>query len=119
MCCANYEELSSHDGERVQIHGIYTKTNVSRRPPPLDLSEPGNAMVATGAIGVMLEIYYQQEGTRSLEEIQNFHGKAVVVMGTLHQRTPSQTHEGAEMQTMIGPYIEVESLYLAPLQASD
>lgn len=115
-CCDTYEELVEHDGERVQIRGVYTKTNVSRRPSPLDLGEPGTAMVTTGTTGVMLEIYYREEGMRSLEEIQRFHDKAVIVTGTLHRRTPSQTHEGVEMQTMIGPYVEVESLHLAPSQ---
>jgi hypothetical protein len=66
--------------------------------------------MATGA-SVMLEVYYENKGRRSADEIARFSGKRVRVTGTLHARTPSQNVEGQVMQTMIGPYVgELEAL---------
>lgn len=109
-CCADQEELSSLDGQRVQVRGVYNKVNVSRRPPPLDLTVPGNASILTGSVGVMLGVYYEASAVRTVQEIQQLHDSEVVVIGTIHERTPAQLHDGMPMQTMIGPYIEVESL---------
>ncbi len=109
-CCADQEELASLDGQRVQVRGVYNKVNVSRRPPPLDLTVPGNASVLTGSVGVMLGVYYEASAVRTVQEIRQLHDSEVIVIGTIHERTPAQLHDGMPMQTMIGPYIEVESL---------
>ncbi len=109
-CCTTQEELAALDGQDVRLRGTYKKTVVSRRPAPVDLTTPGNAQVTTEATGVMLEVYYEAQGQRSLAEIQAYHGKEVWVTGTLHRGTPTQMHEGMPMQTMIGPYIEVRAI---------
>jgi hypothetical protein len=109
-CCKDADELAALDGKRVEIRGTYQKVNISRRPPPLDLTVPGSASVLADSVGLMLGVYYEPSGVRTVEEIRNFHGKEVVVIGRLHARTPSETHDGEQMQTMIGPYIDVETL---------
>lgn len=76
----------------------------------MDLTVPGSASVLADSVGLMLGVYYEPSGVRTVEEIRNFHGKEVVVIGRLHARTPSETHDGEQMQTMIGPYIDVETL---------
>jgi len=109
-CCKDQDELAALDGQRVEVRGVYQKVNVSRRPPPLDLTVPGNASIRSDSVGVMLGIYYEASSVRSVVEIQRLHKKEVLVTGTIHVRTPTQIHDGIPMQTMIGPYIEVESL---------
>jgi len=37
-----------------------------------------------------------------------------VVYGRLHQHTPEMIHDGIVMQTMIGPYVDVHRIELAP-----
>ncbi len=111
-CCATFEDVRRLSGRAVRLHGVYKKTVVSKRPPPVDLKTPGRAAIETEGPHIMLEIYYEEAGLRSLEEIQRFHGKKVVVTGMIHTATPTQTHEGIPMQTMIGPYITVDSIEL-------
>ena len=65
-----------------------------------------------GGPSLMLGIYYEAEGSRSDEEIAKHDGKKVRVTGILHQATPTMMHEGIPMQTMIGPYLEVQSIQL-------
>ena len=116
-CCIDYEDLKTHSGKRVALTGVYKRTVVSRvphpDPTPPYTSGPVILNLAYGG-GVMLGIYYEPSGARAVDEINRFHGKEVVVHGLLHLHTPEMMHEGMVMQTMIGPYVDVHRIELAP-----
>ena len=62
----------------------------------------------------MLGIYYESSGARTADEVARCHGREVTIVGTVHAQTPTQVFDGVPAQTMIGPYIDVESVSLAP-----
>ncbi|HUH01160.1 MAG TPA: hypothetical protein VML75_04145 [Kofleriaceae bacterium] len=111
-------DLDALDGQRVRVEGIYRKVRVTRRPQvtPIELDKPGTAQVATDdGVALMLEVYHGPKGIRPVEELQRFHERRVIVIGTAHRFTPSAVApDGAIMQTMTGPYLgDIESITLA------
>jgi hypothetical protein len=126
-CCADYDDLHRLDGQRVVAEGIYRPVHVMKRVRPPDVSEeefeaqlnarygePSTVQLTLDSdLGLMLGIYYEAEGSRPDDEIARFKKKRVRVTGTVHLRTPDQTIGEEVMQTMIGPYIELESIELA------
>jgi hypothetical protein len=111
-CCKDDTEITRLDGKRVALIGTYRPVFLSKRRGDLPDHSPDGQPATTVAIetgertSVMLEIYHLAQGNRDLKEIERFRGKRVRVVGTLHQRTPSHVDEdGAELQTMIGPYV--------------
>lgn len=116
-CCKDKADFRSRFGERVALTGIYKRTKVSRirdQEPPPNTSGPVQLTLDNEAGWVMLGIYYEASGKRTVDEVKQFQGKRVVVYGRLHRNTPEMTHNGMVMQTMIGPYIDVQRIELAP-----
>jgi hypothetical protein len=116
-CCDDYEDLKAHSGKMVALTGVYKRTVVSRRPYP-DPTPPYTSGPVILSLeyggGVMLGIYYEPSGGRAADEISRFNGKEVEVHGLLQLHTPEMMHEGMVMQTMIGPYVDVHRIELAP-----
>jgi hypothetical protein len=112
------ERFSALDGQRVVVEATYEKTIVTKRPGgagEVDLTRPGTVKLRLAdGYALMLEIYYEAEGTRPLDEIQRCHGKRVRVVGTFHAFTPTAySEDGHELQTMINAYVGwVESIDL-------
>lgn len=121
LCCESFEQIKQLDGTRVLLEGVYKPVILSKRPGRDRMPEPPPGMPAIVSIdppsqfSVMLGIYYSPSGPRPAEEVDRLRGAKVRVTGTLHAFTPSQTDpSGAVMQTMIGPYIEAESIEPLP-----
>jgi hypothetical protein len=115
--CATSADLEGLDGQRVRVEGVYRKVRVTRKPQPgpIELDKPGTAQVTTDdGVALMLEVYHRPKGLRPVEELQRFHERRVIVIGTAHRFTPSAVApDGAVMQTMIGPYLgDIESITL-------
>ena len=123
-CCTDYDDLRRLDGQPVIAEGVYKPVHVMKRIRPPDVSEdefeaqlnekygePSTVQLMLDTnLGLMLGIYYESEGSRPDEEIARFKKKRVRITGTVHSRTPDQTIGEEVMQTMIGPYIDVESI---------
>ena len=123
-CCADYDELRRFDGQRVVAEGIYKPVHVMKRPRRPGVSkeeheaqlnekygEPSTVqLIQDSGMGLMLGVYYEAEGSRPDQEIARFAKKRVRISGTVHLATPSQTIGEEVMQTMIGPYIDVETI---------
>jgi len=117
LCCDSFEQIKQLDGTRVILEGVYKPVILSKRPARDPMPEPPPGKPALVSIDppsqyqVMLGVYHSASGPRPAEEVDRLRGKKVRVTGTLHAFTPSQTDpSGAVMQTMIGPYIEPESI---------
>ena len=117
-CCEDGRDFESRFGERVALSGVYNRTVVTRIrgavPEDPDSSGAVELQLDKGVASVMLGIYYEAEGSRPVEEVKQFNGKRVTVYGVLHRNTPEQVMDGMVMQTMIGPYISVDRVELAP-----
>ncbi|MBW2275850.1 MAG: hypothetical protein JRF63_00070 [Deltaproteobacteria bacterium] len=123
-CCVDYDDLRRLDGQRVVAEGIYKPVHVMKRmrPPSMteeefeaqqneEYGEPSTVQLKLDTdIWLMLGVYYESEGARPDDEIARFKKQRVRITGTVHLRTPDQTIGEEIMQTMIGPYIEVESI---------
>ncbi len=115
-CCADAAAIRAADGKRVVVVGAYRPIRMVMRAltpgelPPIDRDARTVSLALDSTEAVMLGIYYAPEAARPLDEIARFTGKRVRVVGTLHARTPTQVVDHVEMQTMIGPYIDVEAL---------
>ena len=125
-CCADYDDLRRLDGQQVVAEGIYKPVHVMKRPRRPGVSEeeheaqlnekygaPSTVQLRIDdGPGLMLGIYYEVEGSRPDEEIAKYAKKRVRITGTVHLATPSQTIGEEVMQTMIGPYLDVETIEL-------
>jgi hypothetical protein len=116
-CCKDNDDFQTHFGERVALTGVYNRTVVSRIPnlvPEPNTSGAVQLKLDNSAGWVMLGIYYEANGQRSVEEVKQFEGKRVTAYGHLHRNTPEQVSDGMVMQTMISPYMTVSRIELAP-----
>jgi len=113
-CCAGAGAVARLDGRRVIVEGVYHPVALAKRGRPGgDAADDGSATVAietSSGASVMLGVYYTPRGRRPVDERQRFKGKRVRVTGVLHALTPSQVEDEVVLQTMIGPYLEAESI---------
>lgn len=116
-CSETFDDVKALDGKRVEIVGVYTTTLVRKgsKSKEDDAHAKTVAVVEDNRLTIMIEVYWSPAGTRSDEEIARFSRKRVGVVGTLRAQTPTQTEEGAPMETMIGPCVtEIERIEEAP-----
>jgi hypothetical protein len=117
-CCHEYAQIQRLEGQRVLLKGTYESRFLTKRPEKAEqLKAEGKrsslVSIVTKGASIMLGVYHHETGPRPAEEIDEFDGKRVRVTGTLHARTPTAySPDGIPMQTMIGPYIDVESIKL-------
>ncbi|MDC0670046.1 hypothetical protein [Nannocystis radixulma] len=107
-CCARPDEIDQLAGKSVRLVGVYqAKVIAQRGDAKPDLSKAGAAGVLSesGRL-VMLGVYHEADGVRSIEERQRHDGKRVEVVGILERRTPvSIGSDGQPEATMIDPYV--------------
>lgn len=109
------EDVRALAGQRATWIGTYRRTTVSKRAAPEpDPTSAGTARLELeGGAVLMLEVYYDAAGWRPAEEVRRCHGRRVAVTGVLYAATPTQTHDGIPMATMIGPYVgQIEAVEL-------
>jgi hypothetical protein len=106
--CRTIAECLRHDGERIDVVGVYTVVDVSPVRKQ-DLEARVVRLTLEGEPGPFLEPYWSARAARSPEEISRFQGRSVRVRGTFHGVQPAPPD--ARASTFGGSCLEnVESL---------
>ena len=86
--CTTLAECLTHDGERVEVVGVYTVADVfPSQKRDSELPRPVQLML-DGEPGPFLEPYWHAQAVRSPEEMARYRGKRVRVRGTFRRRQP-------------------------------
>lgn len=111
--CTTYEQCHAHDGQRVEVVGVYTVWEPRPDIPP-ERSKSRHVKVRLDGSpgGPFLEPASAKGHKRSPEEIAQFHGKRVRVIGTYLRDMRTHISE-TEAQLMGSCVKDVESITLA------
>jgi hypothetical protein len=109
--CTTLAECRAHEGERVEVVGVYTVIDVS--PGRKRNSDPRAVrLMLDTEPGPFLEPYWSPGAARSPQEIARYQGKVVRVLGTfLGEQPPNPDPRAASLG---GPCLEeIEEIRLA------
>ena len=96
--CTTHEECHAHDGERVEIVGIYTVWEPRADiPPERSKSRLVKVRFDGASSGPFLAAENAQVYKRSLDEIAQFRGKRVRVIGTFLREIPQRNDDSAQL----------------------
>ena len=86
--CTTLADCLTHDGERIEVLGVYTLADVfPSQKGNDDIPRPVRLMLGEER-GPFLEPYWDPKAIRSPEEIARCQGKRVRVRGTFHSLQP-------------------------------
>lgn len=112
--CRTPQHVEQLDGRLVRVDGVYTPIVVAKGPERTTDDEgrsPRTVAIRTAeGLSLMLGIYWRADAARDEAEVQQLAGRRVVVVGTVHRRTPTRNDGSGEYQTMIGPYLDVDAI---------
>jgi hypothetical protein len=93
--CTTHEECHAHDGQRVEVVGIYTVWE-----PRADISpeQSKSRVVKLRFDGAKSGPFLAKAHKRSPEEIAQFRGKRVRVIGTYVRQMPQRPQTEAQLQ---------------------
>jgi hypothetical protein len=109
--CATLAECEAHDGERIEVVGVYTRYAWGFGKTREHRGHVQVALLADGGQGPLLEAYWHDDAVRAAGEVARFEGQRVAVVGRFLARTPPRPGDPPHAAHLaIAAIVDIESI---------
>jgi hypothetical protein len=112
VTCSTLAECDAHDGERVEVIGVYQRYEMGFGK---GRSFAGHVVIALGADGrgPLLERYWHAAAVRDPAELARYEGQRVVVVGRfLHDTPPNPDDPPHAARLSVPAIVDIDSIAL-------